>query len=252
MNIDLNFHADLIYHLLAHMNLKDNASNLYSKDYIKYIKKRKQAVCINNNLEEELLGFNSLYLKGFQRLALINFMPFCTNSLKDTEEALVNQPFYTKEDKEDFLLPFISIGQRESEMFYRDFWEDELKKHSKILEDFNTYIEKEISKFTSIFKYYKVSPKVYISQSLTRNGRGFYMKDNFTAVVPMPKDYVGFSKGFITAFTLIDSEASQRVLQKLGFINEGIAHEFLEVGGVWKDHKRFALINNTKAIDKLD
>ena len=212
MNINLNFHADLIYHLLVHMNLKNNASNLYSKDYIEYIQKSKQAVGINNNLEEELLEFNSIYLKGFERLALINFIPFCTNSLKETEEELVNQPFYTKEDKEDFLLPFISIAQRESDMFYRKFWEDELKKHSKILEDFNTYIEKEISKFTSIFKYYKVSPKVYISQSLTRNGRGFYMKDNFTAVVPMPKDYVDFSKGFITAFHEMTHQFTDKLL----------------------------------------
>ncbi len=30
----------------------------------------------------------------------------------------------------------------------------------------------------------------------------------------------------------------------MGFINEGIAHRFLEVNGIWEDHIRMSLIKN--------
>lgn len=40
-----------------------------------------------------------------------------------------------------------------------------------------------------------------------------------------------------------NNKESLKVLYKLGFISEGIAHKFLEVNGIWKDHLRMVLIN---------
>jgi ribosomal-protein-alanine N-acetyltransferase len=34
---------------------------------------------------------------------------------------------------------------------------------------------------------------------------------------------------------------SLRVMEKVGFRNEGIAQRFLEINGVWEDHHRFAI-----------
>lgn len=48
----------------------------------------------------------------------------------------------------------------------------------------------------------------------------------------------------IEAYVMPDNKASIRVLEKTGFINEGIAHKSLEVNGIWKDHMHFALIND--------
>lgn len=48
----------------------------------------------------------------------------------------------------------------------------------------------------------------------------------------------------IEAHVMPDNKASIRVLEKIGFINEGVSHKFLEVNGVWEDHLHFAFIND--------
>lgn len=48
----------------------------------------------------------------------------------------------------------------------------------------------------------------------------------------------------IEAHVMPSNKASMRVLEKIGFINEGIAHKFLKVNGVWEDHIHFTLIND--------
>jgi len=47
----------------------------------------------------------------------------------------------------------------------------------------------------------------------------------------------------IEAHAMPNNKASIRVLEKIGFIYEGISHKFLDVNGVWEDHLHFALIN---------
>lgn len=39
--------------------------------------------------------------------------------------------------------------------------------------------------------------------------------------------------------------ASIRVVEKVGFQNEGLAKRFLKINGQWEDHLRFALLNET-------
>jgi len=48
----------------------------------------------------------------------------------------------------------------------------------------------------------------------------------------------------IEAHVMPDNKASISLLEKIGFINEGISHKFLEVNGIWEDHMHFALIND--------
>lgn len=50
----------------------------------------------------------------------------------------------------------------------------------------------------------------------------------------------------VEAHVLPFNKASLRVLEKLGFINEGIAHKFLETNGVWEDHIHLALVKDDK------
>jgi outer membrane receptor for monomeric catechols len=49
-----NYHAGLIYHLFAHMNLMNNASNLYDREYIERIKCLKFRMNKKHYLEEDL------------------------------------------------------------------------------------------------------------------------------------------------------------------------------------------------------
>lgn len=47
----------------------------------------------------------------------------------------------------------------------------------------------------------------------------------------------------IEAHVLARNKASIRVLEKIGFLYEGIANKFLEINGEWKDHLHYVLIN---------
>jgi ribosomal-protein-alanine N-acetyltransferase len=47
----------------------------------------------------------------------------------------------------------------------------------------------------------------------------------------------------IEAHVLPNNKPSLRVLEKIGFIDEGVAHKFLDINGVWEDHIHMALIN---------
>jgi [ribosomal protein S5]-alanine N-acetyltransferase len=48
----------------------------------------------------------------------------------------------------------------------------------------------------------------------------------------------------IEAATLLDNEASQKVLARNGFERIGVARSFLRVGGRWQDHVLFQLVND--------
>lgn len=47
----------------------------------------------------------------------------------------------------------------------------------------------------------------------------------------------------LQAETLTDNRASQAVLRKCGFVAYGMAPEYLKIGGRWRDHDLFQLIN---------
>ena len=56
-----------------------------------------------------------------------------------------------------------------------------------------------------------------------------------------------FSEGGLhrlEAGTLPDNFASQRVLEKNGFVQFGLAHKLLQIDGVWRDHVLFELVND--------
>lgn len=48
----------------------------------------------------------------------------------------------------------------------------------------------------------------------------------------------------LEAGTLPDNFASQRVLEKNGFVQFGFAHKLLQIEGVWRDHVLFELVND--------
>lgn len=48
----------------------------------------------------------------------------------------------------------------------------------------------------------------------------------------------------VEATTLLDNVASQKVLEKVGFVREGVQREVLFVGGKWQDHYSYAILQN--------
>lgn len=99
-------------------------------------------------------------------------MTFYANDLEQTRNALLVQPFYTKQ----------------------------IEKHSKLIKQFNIYLEDKINNFKNIFEFYNVSPNIYLSLSITQNRRGFYIKDYFTAIVRLPKNSAEFNNSLYRLF----------------------------------------------------
>ena len=149
---------------------------------------------------------------------------------------------------------------REKKFYTEEYQSNELKKDLGFIENGSmlrlwVYEKFNLNRIVGQVTFYNIVPFAFFSCHLGyKSHKDNINKGIITEAVRKGIDIMFNEYGMhrIEAYTLIGNEASQRVLQKLGFIDEGIAHEFLEIGGVWRNHKRFALINNTKAIDKLD
>jgi len=70
-------------------------------------------------------------------------------------------------------------------------------------------------------------------------GRGL-MTAAARAVVEIARDELGLHR--IQAATLLHNVASQTVLKRCGFIEFGMAPEYLRIAGEWQDHRLFQLI----------
>ncbi|MFB5679211.1 GNAT family N-acetyltransferase [Paenibacillus terreus] len=69
-------------------------------------------------------------------------------------------------------------------------------------------------------------------------------KGHMTAAVKLIVQYSfkGLGLHRLQAATLLHNKGSQRVLEKAGFQEEGIARKMLCINGEWQDHRRFALL----------
>lgn len=71
-------------------------------------------------------------------------------------------------------------------------------------------------------------------------GKGL-MHEALNAVLAFAFDTMGLHR--IEANYMPHNERSGRVLQRLGFVREGLAHEYLHINGKWQDHVLTALTN---------
>lgn len=70
-------------------------------------------------------------------------------------------------------------------------------------------------------------------------GRGM-MRRALTALLPHIFGKLALHR--IEAACLLDNERSQRLLRSLGFVEEGVARQYLRINGAWRDHVLFALL----------
>lgn len=90
--------------------------------------------------------------------------------------------------------------------------------------------------FNSIIRgaFQSASLGYWVSQD--RNGEGF-ASAAVAAAKRVASDQLGLHR--LQAETLIDNEASQRVLIKNGFVQYGQAAEYLKIAGRWQEHRLF-------------
>lgn len=72
-------------------------------------------------------------------------------------------------------------------------------------------------------------------------GQG-YMTAGVTAVIPFVFDTLRLHR--LEAACLPNNEASMRLLERTGFVREGIARRYLKINGVWQDHISYALLED--------
>lgn len=175
---------DLMYHILAHMKV-ENASNLYSESYIFKISKAKNGRY--DNIEKVISDLAVYYNMNFDRLGIVNFLPFYCSSVDELVNAMENFNGFTQADKEQFIFPLCQIIKNEYG-FYESYWNSMYSTTAKFREEFESWIKAELNKYQALFTHYNKNAVVGLSYSITYNGRGLGSDKTFNAVVPFITD----------------------------------------------------------------
>ena len=175
--------ADLVFHVLTYMKV-NNASDLYDEVYIERIALEKANFEFDIKTHVERL--QEYYNQNFERLAIVNFMPFYVGSLQDLKNALLNYQNFILDDKELFIIPFLEILESES-VFYFDYWDRFHYGNVEYRQGVENRLKAELQKFSCIYKYHNIQPFVILSYAITRWGRGFNRSGYISSAVPFPK-----------------------------------------------------------------
>jgi len=176
--------ADLVFHVLAYMKV-NNASNLYDEAYIERMTIEKTG--FEYDMIPHIERLQEYYNQNFERLAIVNFMPFYVGSIQDLRNRLSNFQNISSEDKELFIDPFLDILESESS-FYFDYWNRFHRDNAEYRLNVENRLKAELQKFSCIYKYHNVQPFMVLSYSITRNGRGFNRGGYFSGAIPFPKN----------------------------------------------------------------
>lgn len=195
LEIKYSMHIDLIFHVLAYLKI-ENASNCYCQEYIDKMSIEKNS--FEYNIVAAIDNLKEYYNKNFGRLMLINFLPFYSSNYDELKQIFLENNNFTAEDKQCFLLPFIEALDRESK-FYFPYWHKKYNSCIKTRVDIERRLENEFDKYECLFAHFNKHPQLYLSFSITQNGRGIYSNLCFSAIVPYPNSLEDFNNTFFTA-----------------------------------------------------
>ena len=86
----------------------------------------------------------------------------------------------------------------------------------------------------------------WVGEQYARQG---FMSEAITRLLPFVFDTLGLHR--LEAACLPSNTASQGLLRKLGFHEEGYARDYLRINGQWHDHLLFALLASDRDIKKV-
>jgi hypothetical protein len=225
-------HVDLLFHALAHMDLGNDASNLYSEDYIKNISMEKQKLGIKTDLKNQMDSIKEIFISD-NSLRMINFIPFyigdyeefirglrwlATDSKEKNQNETLNSfktRVMTSQKQRDFISEFSRILDNEYQTFYRDCWKKEQGRLAAIKGQFEEFVTTNGEKiFSPIMKKEKKDAVVYLCLSMTRNGRGFGSRNRFGAAIKFPEKGEEFLPRLIMAIHEMTHQFSDALVMK--------------------------------------
>lgn len=144
-------------------------------------------------------------------------------------EPVRNEDFYTLAYHEEQLEKDLSLMENRSGM---RLWIFKKSEESKIIGSigFNNIVW---GAFLSCYLGYKLD-KDEINQG--------YMTEAIKKGIHIAFDDNGLHR--IEANIIPRNKRSIRVVEKLGFYNEGLAYKYLKINGIWEDHIHFVLLND--------
>ena len=150
----------------------------------------------------------------------------------------------------DFFSDFEPL--RNKEFYTEDFQKIQLKSDLKFIQDrlmlkLWIFKKEDLNKIIGEITFYNIVPFAFLSchvgykldKDETNKG---YMTEALKKGIEIMFNEYGMHR--IEAYILEENKSSLNLCKRLNFINEGVAHKFLEVNGEWKDHIRMALIND--------
>lgn len=215
---------DLVYHMLAHMPV-NNASDLYSKEYITKIKEAKGGQY--EDITDSMGQLGEYYNAHFERLGMLNFLPFGCQNLDALKYMVKQHPYFTAEDRDNFLYPFLELLQKEA-LFYESYWKDMYDRSEKARAQLEAYLTKEWEKYKVLGSYFHKDRAIAgISYSMTCNGRGLGHYDAFLAVVPFVEEEKAYKRTFLQLLHEYTHEFTDGMLQHNISMEDG-SHAFSE------------------------
>ena len=206
--------VDLFFHCLAHMDIGQDASSLYSQAYMGRISREK----IQNSLDpawltSEMDKIKDIYIPD-QKLRMINFLPFQFMNVEQLLEGLkwlsgdlqgnslqpflpyFRQRYFSSPGAQSFLRTLTKILAVEYQSFYREFWKRQNGQRAALKELFRALFEESGLKLLAPALKDKKGVVIYLCLSMTRNGRGFSSGDYFGAVIKFPEQEDEILKSF--------------------------------------------------------
>ena len=187
-----SMHIDLLFHVLSYLKV-DNPSNCYNEKHIDNIKQEKAS--FDYDIISAINELQEYYNKNFERLSMINFLPFYSSTFEEMKSIFLNYKNFTNNDIKYFIEPFIKILDNES-IFYFSYW-NILHKNSEVRRlSIEKVLNGKFQKYISVFNYYNKNAMVYLLFSIVNNGRGFSgINSYFSAIAPFPvkDEYINYT-----------------------------------------------------------
>jgi hypothetical protein len=224
INFKYSYILDLVYHIFAHIKV-DNASDLYDIVYI------------NTDLVKLLHDMEKYYNSHFHRLMIIQFILNNSDSINEVSNILLTHPQFTNADIQYFIVPFINILRIEDRS-YRRYWDKVDNENLLDKARIETEISEKFSELEWLFNKYEKEINIYLSYSITRNGRGILSAYKYQAVTPYPlhlSDSFDINHCFYMAFHEITHQITDSLVNSHINMNDG-SHDLSEKIAVLADY----------------